>query len=135
MSHRLPDPVSDPPPPETQALFRDLLDDDRRRRMWELERLWELGNEVGKARGDFAELKGEVISIEGQIVRLDNRVTTVEHKHDDFALRTGEHDMTQIRAELQRHEESRRHWVRWAIAALAMAATSVGAGCALHFLF
>jgi hypothetical protein len=134
MSHREL-PVSDPPPPETQALFERLLEDDRARQMWHLETLWNLGNEVGKARGDFEELKGEVISIEGQIVRLDNRVTTLEHKHDDFATRTGEHQLTEIRAELQRHEESKRHWVRWAVAALAMLATSVGTGCALHWLF
>jgi hypothetical protein len=129
-------PPATPIPPEVSELLKSLASgDDKPRRLYQLERSWQQSADLAAARCELAEVKGVVIGHDVEIKGLTARVGKIEDKHDDFATRTGEHQMTEIRAELNRHEESKRHWVRWAIAALAMAATSVGTGCALHWLF
>ncbi len=129
-------PSSPPITPAARAIISRLAADgnDRERRLWELERLWELGNSVGLMRGEVAEVKGELISIEGQVVRLDLRVTKVENKQDKSAEDTGQHDLAALQRQLDERKERARHWVRWAVALLGALAVGIVTGCVLHML-
>ena len=136
--------TSEPPPPTpltpaASAMLRSLLDDDRARRLWQLEQTWQLGQDLNAARGEIAQVKGVTIRHDVEIRGLTARVEGCERKHDRFASKTGEHQMAEIRAELAKHEESKKHWGRYAIAALVGLALTVlggiGSGCAIHYFF
>jgi hypothetical protein len=129
--------------PAAKALITGLVADgnDRERRMWELERLWELGNSVGLMRGEVAEVKGEMISLEGKVVRLDLRVTKVESRQDKSAEYTGQHDIAELHRQLvdrdaaiAERKERARHWGRWVVALLGTLAVGIVTGCLLHLL-
>ena len=117
---------------------RDLqaeLGRERDARQKHLDLIWDVNRKVDKIGGDFSEMKGHVLAHGTEIVLLKQRADRVEAKADKTAEDTGQHNIDELQKQLDERKERSRHWVRTLVAAVVIAATGFGSGCALRMLF